>query len=62
MIRRIVSFKGMHTLYQTAKIRLTTDSKYVTNLVVVKAKFHYEIWFEPASNQLQTSQRNGIWL
>jgi len=31
---------------------------------VVKAKFHYAIWFEPASNQLRTSseQRDGIWL
>jgi len=27
----------------------------------VKAKFHYAIWFELASNQLRTRQRNGIW-
>ena len=32
---------------------------------LVKAKFHYAFWFEacrrPASNQLRTRQRNGIW-
>ena len=27
-----------------------------------EAKFHYAIWFEPASNQLRTNERNGIWL
>jgi len=27
----------------------------------LKAKFHYAIWFEPASYQLRTRQRNGIW-
>jgi len=37
-------------------------AKLVDNFCTVKAKFDYAIWFEPASNQLRTSQRNGIWL